>query len=96
MSLNRRTFIRNAAGASFFIGSGLWSTDSFGSAVGYQLTVLHTNDVHSRIDPFPMNDPKFPGMGGFARRAEVIRKIRSTEKNVLLLDAGDIFQGTPY
>lgn len=95
MSLNRRTFIRNVAGASVLVGSGLWSPESFGQS-GFKLTVLHTNDVHSRIDPFPMNDPKFPGMGGFARRAEVIRRIRATEKNVLLLDAGDVFQGTPY
>lgn len=95
MSLNRRTFIRNVAGASVLVGSGLWSPESFGQS-GFKLTVLHTNDVHSRIDPFPMNDPKHPGMGGFARRAEVIRRIRATEKNVLLLDAGDVFQGTPY
>ena len=95
MSLNRRTFIRNVAGASVLVGSGLWSPESWGASA-FKLTVLHTNDVHSRIDPFPMNDPKFPGMGGFARRAEVIHRIRATEKNVLLLDAGDIFQGTPY
>ncbi len=61
-----------------------------------KLTILHTNDVHSRIDPFPENDPKYPGQGGFARRAAIINHIRSNEKNVLLLDAGDIFQGTPY
>jgi 5'-nucleotidase len=61
-----------------------------------KLTVLHTNDVHSHIDPFPENDPKYPGLGGVARRAALIKKIRSEEKNVLLLDAGDIFQGTPY
>lgn len=61
-----------------------------------KLTILHTNDVHSRIDPFPENDPKYPGMGGVARRSAIIKKIRAQEKNVLLLDAGDIFQGTPY
>jgi 5'-nucleotidase len=61
-----------------------------------KVTILHTNDVHSRIDPFPANDPKYPGMGGVARRAAIISAIRKKEKNVLLLDAGDIFQGTPY
>lgn len=61
-----------------------------------KLTILHTNDQHSRIEPFPTNDPKYPNMGGFARRASVIKKIRAEEKNVLLLDAGDIWQGTPY
>lgn len=61
-----------------------------------KITILHTNDVHSHIEPFPDNDPKYPGLGGAARRASMIQQIRSEEENVLLLDAGDIFQGTPY
>lgn len=61
-----------------------------------QLTILHTNDVHSRIDPFPMDGSRNQGMGGVARRAALIKKIRAEQPNVLLLDAGDIFQGTPY
>jgi 5'-nucleotidase len=61
-----------------------------------KLTILHTNDVHSHIDPFPDNDPKYPGLGGAARRAALIKKIRASEPNVLLLDAGDIYQGTYY
>jgi 5'-nucleotidase len=59
-----------------------------------KLTILHTNDVHSRLDPFP--DGQFAGKGGVAARARLIREIRATEENVLLVDAGDIFQGTPY
>lgn len=62
----------------------------------YRLTVLHTNDVHSRIDPFPMDGGSNQGLGGVAARAEIIEKIRREEEHVLLLDAGDIFQGTPY
>jgi len=61
-----------------------------------KITILYTNDVHSRVEAFPANDNKYPGMGGFARRAAIIKKIRAEEKNVLLFDAGDIFQGTPY
>lgn len=61
-----------------------------------KITILHTNDVHSHIDPFPDNDPKFAGLGGVVRRAALVKKIRSEERNVLLLDAGDVFQGTPY
>lgn len=61
-----------------------------------KITILHTNDVHSHIDPFPENDPKYPGMGGAARRAALIKQIRAEEQHVVLLDAGDIFQGTPY
>lgn len=60
------------------------------------LTILHTNDVHSRLDPFPMDGSRNAGKGGVARRATLIRQIRSEQKNVLLFDAGDIFQGTPY
>jgi 5'-nucleotidase len=62
----------------------------------YKLTVLHTNDQHSRIEPFDSSYSRNPNQGGFARRATLIQQIRSQEKNVLLLDAGDIFQGTPY
>lgn len=61
-----------------------------------KLTILYTNDSHSRIDPFPADHPKYAGMGGFAPRATLIGKIKQEEENVLLLDAGDIFQGTPY
>ncbi len=96
--MNRRKFIRSSALAGLSIGAvgGLNSCrnlDEFGIK---KLTILHTNDVHSRIDPFPITDGKYPDLGGFARRAEMIKQIRKEEKNVLLFDAGDIFQGTPY
>jgi 5'-nucleotidase len=58
------------------------------------LTILHTNDVHSRIEPFESG--RNAGYGGVARRAALIKKIRAEQEHVLLLDAGDIFQGTPY
>lgn len=61
-----------------------------------KLTLLHTNDQHSRIEPFDASGGRNAGKGGFARRAALIEKIRREEKNVLLLDSGDIFQGTPY
>ena len=61
-----------------------------------KLTILHTNDVHSRMEPFPMDGGKNQGLGGIASRASLIKKIRSEEEQVLLLDAGDIFQGTPF
>lgn len=61
-----------------------------------KITILHTNDTHSNIDPLPANHAKYPNQGGVAKRFEYIKKIREEEKNVLLLDAGDIFQGTPY
>jgi 5'-nucleotidase len=93
---NRRDFIRTISGAMAGITLGSLPLDIFAKEGLIRLTILHTNDTHSRIDPFPKNDPKYPGMGGVARRAAIIKKIRSEEPNVLLLDAGDIFQGTPY
>ncbi len=61
-----------------------------------KITILHTNDQHSRIEPFEASHKKFGGVGGFAQRATIIDQIRKKEEHVLLLDAGDIFQGTPY
>lgn len=60
------------------------------------LVILHTNDVHSRIEPFPMDGGRFQGLGGAARRATLIQQMRAKYEHVLLLDAGDMFQGTPY
>ncbi|HRJ37025.1 MAG TPA: twin-arginine translocation signal domain-containing protein, partial [Flavobacteriales bacterium] len=50
-----------------------------------RLTILHTNDMHSRIDPFPNDDPQYAGLGGMERRAAMIASIRKAEQNVLLL-----------
>lgn len=59
------------------------------------ITILHTNDVHSQIDPLPAND-RNAGKGGVARRATLIKRVRAENPNTLLIDAGDAFQGTPY
>ena len=80
---------------SFLAGKSLL-TELIAGEKEYKLTVLHTNDVHSRIEPFPMDGGANQGLGGVAARAEIIEKIRSEEEHVVLLDAGDIFQGTPY
>jgi 5'-nucleotidase len=61
-----------------------------------KVTILHTNDTHSNIDVFPDSHAKFPNKGGVARRMALLEQIRREEEHVLLLDAGDIFQGTPY
>ncbi|WP_295333088.1 bifunctional UDP-sugar hydrolase/5'-nucleotidase [Flavobacterium sp.] len=94
--MKRRDFIQKTAATSALLGLGGLSLSSFKSVNTKHLTVLHTNDVHSYIDPFPANHPKNPNMGGVARRAALIESIRKENPNVLLLDAGDIFQGTPY
>jgi 5'-nucleotidase len=93
--MKRRDFIEKTAASAALLSLGL-SLSSFKSDTIEHLTILHTNDVHSYIDPFPADHPRNPNMGGVSRRAALIEKIRLENPNVLLLDAGDIFQGTPY
>ncbi len=94
-NMNRRIFTKTTliGGAAISAGLPLWLQ---AGQDNQPLCILHTNDTHSRIDPYPENDPNFPGMGGYARRAALINQIRNESNHVLLLDAGDIFQGTPY
>lgn len=94
--MERRDFLRN----SFAITGGVIVAPSLiaqpSSSRKKRVTILHTNDTHSNIDPFPENHSKYPGKGGVSRRFELVNRIRQTEEHVILLDAGDIFQGTPY
>ena len=89
---NRRSFLKRislgALGLTMFNHKLLAHEDLI------KITILHTNDMHSRIEPF--SSGKFKGYGGMAQRSSIIEEIRKKEKNVLLFDAGDIFQGTPY
>lgn len=94
--MKRRDFIRNASAAAGLIGLGGLNASGIALKAKKQITILHTNDVHSHIEPFPPNDPKFANQGGVARRMSLIHHIRQENPNVLLLDAGDMFQGTPY
>jgi 5'-nucleotidase len=91
----RRQFLK-VLGTTAVIGSVAPDVLATARRKATSLTILHTNDVHSRLDPFPLNEGRNAGMGGVARRATLIRKIRQEQANVLLFDAGDIFQGTPY
>lgn len=96
MAGNRRKFIKET-GAAILASSLIAPGDLAAMADPVKkLTILHTNDVHSRIDPFPMDGSRNQGLGGVAARAALIKKIREEDEHVLLLDAGDIFQGTPY
>lgn len=93
----RRQFLKQLGLGGIWLGAQgtalpLWLGDEEIS----RLTILHTNDVHSRVEPFPMDGSRNAGLGGAAKRAALIQKIRAEEKHVLLFDSGDIFQGTPY
>jgi 5'-nucleotidase len=94
--MKRRDFIQKTAASSALLGLANIGLSSFTTIETKKITILHTNDVHSHIDPFPVDHPRNPNMGGAARRAAIIENIRKEEEHVLLLDAGDIFQGTPY
>lgn len=99
--MNRKEFLKAVTGGSLALS--LAPSLAFAEKKNFlaepgalKLTILHTNDQHSRIEPFDASYSRNPNQGGFARRAHLISEIRKTENNVLLLDSGDIFQGTPY
>jgi 5'-nucleotidase len=98
--MNRRKFI-HWGGQGLLAGAALYSNFSFGASRYFmgeegkrKITILHTNDTHSHIDP--ISSGRNAGKGGVARRAAIINNIRKENPNTLLLDCGDIFQGTPY
>ncbi len=106
----RRDFLKTAAVAGFSLplvkSSSLlnWNHPTFSisapllePAKGETLvTILHTNDTHSQIDPILENDKTYAGKGGVARRATLVKHVRKENPNTLLIDAGDVLQGTPY
>jgi len=94
--MKRRAFIKNTAATGTLIGLSGASLGFTTLTTKKHITILHTNDMHSHIDPFPSDDSRYPNQGGMARRATLIDSIRKENPNVLLLDAGDVFQGTPY
>ena len=94
--INRRNFLAKSVALSAslaltsksnLIGSSI--AGSFLSADETVITILHTNDTHSQIDPLPAND-KNAGKGGVARRATLVKKLRKQNPNSLLIDAGDV------
>ena len=80
---NRRNFIKNVSLGT--IGLSLISNSVLANEKIKKITILHTNDMHSHIEPFKSG--KYKGLGGMAQRATIINEIREKEKNVLLLDA---------
>ncbi len=95
--MKRRNFIQQATAGTALVTLGGLGLQSFTSSVKTsKITILHTNDVHSHIDTFGPEDGRNANKGGVARRASLVEAIRRENPNTLLLDAGDIFQGTPY
>ncbi|MFB1026348.1 MAG: metallophosphoesterase, partial [Flavobacteriaceae bacterium] len=94
--MERRNFIKQVGVASTLSMVGGLTLPAFTVKQQRHITILHTNDTHSQIEPFKPTHHRNPNQGGVARRATLIEQIRTQNKNTLLLDAGDIFQGTPY
>lgn len=59
------------------------------------IRVIHTNDTHARIVP---GESKAHGndVSGAVRRAGLIKRLHNSWPQALILDAGDMFQGTPF
>lgn len=93
--MDRRNFIRNigigTTGVLATSGISAYAADDF-----VTITILHTNDLHSHIEPFSGSSPEYNGKGGLARISGMIKQIKSNNPHTLILDAGDAFQGTPY
>jgi 5'-nucleotidase / UDP-sugar diphosphatase len=70
----------------------------------YTLTIVHTNDVHARVEQFTKYGSSCGEQdaadgncfGGVARRVTELEKIRAEGGNMVLIDAGDQFQGTLF
>lgn len=100
--MERRKFIRNTS-TGMIAGTALWSNYALANNIftgpelesgAKKITILHTNDTHSHIEP--ISGGRNDGRGGVARRAALINKVREENPHTILLDCGDIFQGTPY
>ncbi|MFA5327221.1 MAG: metallophosphoesterase [Prolixibacteraceae bacterium] len=92
----RRTFIKQSilAGSAFALAT--FPKELFASGELLKLTVLHTNDMHCHFDPFPETDAEYAGRGGIVKLASIVEKARKENPNLLLIDSGDMFQGTPF
>jgi 5'-nucleotidase len=94
--MKRRRFLSSAIASTALVGIGGLGSVGMNNRRRKRITILHTNDVHSHIEPFGPDAGRNANKGGVARRSTLVETIRQQNPNTLLLDAGDIFQGTPY
>ncbi len=92
--MRRREFLRTACAAAGAAALAASHAHAFPLSGPLRLVVMHTSDTHSHITPVRTGGLK--GMGGVAAREALVRRIRAENKHTLLLDSGDIFQGTPW
>lgn len=95
--ISRKRFLKQSV---YFAAGSTWAAKLGNNFAGYfdgpTITILYTNDTHARLEPFPSNARNFSGLGGIAKRSSLINKIRTEESNIILVDAGDVFHGTPW
>ncbi|MBS3992276.1 MAG: metallophosphatase [Bacteroidetes bacterium] len=94
--MKRRDFITKTSAATALLSFNNFELFAAPKIKQKHITILHTNDVHSHIEPFAADHPRYANLGGAAKRAAYINAVRLENPNVILLDAGDMFQGTPY
>jgi 5'-nucleotidase len=94
--MDRRLFIRNMAAGAAGLSLGAVPFDLFANEDFTTISILHTNDMHCHIEPFTGTNERYANKGGLARIAEMAKIQKAKNENTLLLDAGDMFQGTPY
>ena len=75
-----------------------WRRSSRFSSSSSRMYLFHTNDMHSRVEPFPedFQDTMLADKAGLLRRATFIKQQRKIHEDLLLFDSGDFSQGTPY
>jgi len=94
--MDRRRFLRNIAAGSAGLTLGAAPFELLAANDFVTVSILHTNDLHCHIEPFADENERYAGRGGLARISELAKSVRQQNRNTLLFDAGDMFQGTPY
>lgn len=93
---NRRKFIQQLAFGSAGILAAQYPGSLYAKTDFARISILHTNDMHCHIEPFPESDSRNGGKGGMTRLSGLIEQLKAENQNTFLFDAGDMFQGTPY
>src|SRR5438105_15578606 len=91
---SRRDFLKSLArvGAMTFLADGLAAAAGSDSDT-VTISILHTTDLHGHILPTVDYNGNFD-LGGFARCVTQIRRWRRQNRNSILIDIGDVYQGT--
>ncbi|HMV99515.1 MAG TPA: metallophosphoesterase [Acidobacteriota bacterium] len=92
--MKRRTFLTTSLAATTGVALGGFPAILKAQSAETRITVLHTNDTHSQIEP--MVAGVNVGKGGISRRMTLVKQVRQESPNTILVDGGDVCQGTPY